>query len=70
MLDGALSKKINKILDVFLSAAARMSVWVDYPDEDIEELDFSSLLIDYKNARNELEKLLLEFDAGQAISRC
>ena len=68
-LDGALSKKINKILDVFLSAAAHMSVWVDYPDEDIEELDFSSLLIDYKNARNELEKLFLEFDAGQAINQ-
>ncbi len=68
-LDGALSKKINEIVDVFLSAAAHMSVWVDYPDEDIEELDFNSLLDNYINAKKELESLLSKFDAGQAITQ-
>jgi len=68
-LDGALSRKINNITHVFLSAAAHMSAWVDYPDEEIEELDFNSLLADYNNAKKELEDLLLNFDAGQAITQ-
>lgn len=66
-LDGALSRKTGEITQVFLSAAAHMSAWVDYPDEDIEELNFDSLLEDYTNAKSELEGLLVNFDAGQAI---
>ncbi|NCC87518.1 MAG: tRNA uridine-5-carboxymethylaminomethyl(34) synthesis GTPase MnmE [Clostridia bacterium] len=68
-LDGALSRKTSEITQVFLSAAAHMSAWVDYPDEDIEELNFDSLLEDYTNAKSELEGLLVNFDAGQAITQ-
>ncbi len=66
-LEGTLSNKIEGITQTFLSAAAHMSAWVDYPDEEIEELDFSSLLSEYENARQDLNGLLSEFDAGQAI---
>ena len=66
-LDGALSRKTSEITQVFLSAAAHMSAWVDYPDEDIEELNFDSLLEIYTTAKGELEDLLVNFDAGQAI---
>lgn len=68
-LEGALSKKINDITNIFVSAAAHMSAWVDYPDDEIDDLDFNTLLPNYENAKDELENLLSRFDAGQAISQ-
>ncbi|MEG0979336.1 MAG: tRNA uridine-5-carboxymethylaminomethyl(34) synthesis GTPase MnmE [Oscillospiraceae bacterium] len=68
-LEGSLSKKINEITEIFLSAAAHMSAWVDYPDEEIEQLDFNTLLVDFEKARDNLFALLSKFDAGQAITQ-
>lgn len=67
-LDGALSKKIEALNHELLSAAAHMSAWVDYPDDDIEELDNTVLLGTLENVKAELEKLLAKFDAGSAIT--
>lgn len=67
-LDGALSKKIAELNQELLSAAAHMSAWVDYPDDDIEELDNTVLTGTLKNVKAELEKLLSKFDAGSAIT--
>ncbi len=67
-LDGALSKKINSLKESLVSAAAHMSAWVDYPDEDIEEIDFSNLSVMLKNVKDELSGLLSKFDAGRAIT--
>ncbi|MCM1364623.1 MAG: tRNA uridine-5-carboxymethylaminomethyl(34) synthesis GTPase MnmE [Faecalibacterium sp.] len=68
-LDGALSKKISALNHELLSAAAHMSAWVDYPDDDIEELDNSVLLGTLENVRTELKLLLYKFDAGSAITK-
>ena len=65
--EGALSKKINSVRDVLVSASANMAAWVDYPDEDIPELDFARLRNEFSNAHDELQKLLGKFDAGRAM---
>ncbi|MCM1543902.1 MAG: tRNA uridine-5-carboxymethylaminomethyl(34) synthesis GTPase MnmE [Ruminococcus sp.] len=67
-LDGALSKKIAELNHELLSAAAHMSAWVDYPDDDIDELDSTVLLGTLGRVKAELERLLSRFDAGSAIT--
>ncbi len=67
-LEGSLSKEIRDVANVFIDASAHMSAWVDYPDDEIEELDFDKLLTDFKGARTTLLSLIEKFDAGQAIT--
>ncbi len=67
-LEGALSKEIKEITKVFVAASANMAAWVDYPDEEIDELDFDVLLKSFRDSRKKLETLVSRFDAGQAIT--
>lgn len=67
-LDGALSRKIDSYCQVLVSAAAHMSAWVDYPDDEIPELDFSVLRENLSEVREGLSALLSKFDAGKAIT--
>ncbi|MBQ0135491.1 MAG: tRNA uridine-5-carboxymethylaminomethyl(34) synthesis GTPase MnmE [Oscillospiraceae bacterium] len=67
VLSGSLSNEINEIKSTFISAAAHMSAWVDYPDDEIPELDFDSLKKEFIEAKEKLLTLIKNFDAGQAI---
>lgn len=67
-LDGALSRKTEELCSVLLSAAAHMSAWVDYPDEDIPDLDYATLRESLCSVRQELSSLLSKFDAGKAVT--
>lgn len=68
-LDGALSKKIKELNHSLLSASAQMAAWVDYPDEDIEELSDGALLDTLSEVKAELQTLLSRFDAGSAVTK-
>ncbi len=68
-LDGTLSRKIKELNGSLLSVAAHMSAWVDYPDDDIEDLDNDVLMQTLTNVKNELEDLLSKFDAGAAVTK-
>ena len=67
-LDGALSRKIHAVADEVIAAAAAIAAWVDYPDEDIEEVQNDNLRATFSAARDELHALLSRFDAGQAVT--
>lgn len=67
-LDGALSKKINEINRKIIKVCASLSAWVDYPDEDIEEISEKEIKVIFSQAKEELSALLDSFDAGQAIT--
>ncbi len=67
-LDGALSRKIDELCHILLSAAANMSAWVDYPDDDIPDLDFAVLKENLCSVREQLSSLLSKFDAGKAVT--
>ena len=66
-LDGALSREITACRDELARTAAFMAAWVDYPDDEIEELSDEQMLLTLTNAKKTLEKLLGGFDAGKAI---
>jgi len=66
-LDGALYKKISEISVSLKKIAAQMAAWVDYPDEEIDDLSDEKLKTTLLTAKAELEKLIKSFDVGQII---
>ncbi|MBP3442685.1 MAG: tRNA uridine-5-carboxymethylaminomethyl(34) synthesis GTPase MnmE [Clostridia bacterium] len=68
LLEGSLSRKINDINSSLLSVAAHMAAWVDYPDDEIEEIDTENLRNTIQNAMNEINTLLARFDSGMAVT--
>ena len=68
LLEGSLSKKINEINSSLLSVAAHMAAWVDYPDDEIEEIDNTNLRNTVSSALKEIKNLLDRFDCGMAVT--
>lgn len=66
-LDGALYKKISEISLSLKKIAAQMAAWVDYPDEEIDDLSDEKLQATLLTAKAELEKLIKSFDVGKII---
>ena len=68
LLEGSLNKKITEINSSLLSVAAHLAAWVDYPDDEIEELGTQELNNTLINAKSEIERLLSRFDSGMAVT--
>ncbi len=66
-LDGALSRKINDLCSRLLSSSAQMAAWVDYPYDEIPDLEESFLKSQLEEVSESLVALLSSFDAGRAI---
>lgn len=66
-MQGSLSKKIRAVLDKLLDISSLMTAWVDYPDEEIPELEQNELLNTLTFCKTELVKLIDNYDNGQAI---
>ncbi len=66
-LDGALYKKIAEISVSLKRVAAQMAAWVDYPDDEIEDLTDEKLTDTLLKAKRDLKQLLDRFDKGQII---
>ena len=69
LLQGSLSDKISNILDKIVSLSASMAAWVDYPDEEIPELDESTLKSTLTSALNELKNLLDNYESGMIMTQ-
>lgn len=67
-LEGSLSRKIEKINSSLLSLAAHIAAWVDYPDDEIEEIGNNELYTTIYSAHLELCALLSNFDSGMAVT--
>ena len=66
-LHGRLSRSINAVLEKLLDSSATMAAWVDYPDEEIPELESDELEKTLTFCKNELNSLLESYDKGQTI---
>lgn len=66
-LDGALFKKISEISLSLKQVAAQMAAWVDYPDDEIEELSDERLNAVLSSAKSELKNLIDRFDVGRIV---
>lgn len=65
--EGKISKEIFKVNDILVGCAAHLSAWADYPEEDIPEVESSTLSKDLNNAKKIVENLLKNYDAGMVL---
>lgn len=66
-LEGNLYQEIQHVLQKLLDCSANMAAWVDYPDEDIPDLEESSLAAILEECHSRLVALLNSYQQGQAI---
>lgn len=67
--EGALQRKIGSILEKLLEISSHMSAWIDYPEDDIEELDEENLKINLLNVKESTQALINTFDSGQIVTQ-
>ncbi len=68
-LGGALRRRIEPVYDALLNIASRFYAVVDYPDEDIEDLDRAESLQVLAQAEGTLGALLATADRGRVLRR-
>ena len=64
---GKTAQKTEKIIEDLTKTSASISVFSDYPDEDIEGLDRESFTKMLLNAKASLEEMLVTYDAGKIL---
>ncbi|MCQ2451425.1 MAG: tRNA uridine-5-carboxymethylaminomethyl(34) synthesis GTPase MnmE [Clostridia bacterium] len=65
--NGRISKEIGKIIDKLLELAASFSVYSDYPDEEIENLNPETFKNTLSEIKATLKRLLDTYDTGKVI---
>ncbi len=69
LLQGALSKRISTVLESLVDSSALMAAWVDYPDEEIPELESETLEKTLEEAQKSLGTLIKNYENGQTITQ-
>lgn len=67
--DGALWKRISSVKSKLVTAAAHLSAWADYPEEDIEEVTADGLTQTIGECVTDLDNLLSTYDKGQTVKQ-
>lgn len=67
-LEGALSAKIKDIRALLVDVLVNLTVNIDYPDEDIEEMTYEKLFKDVSNIRDYIDNLLKTADTGKILN--
>lgn len=67
--EGSLRKKLDEIALRLIDDGAHISAWVDFPEEDVPEIEDSRLIEGFTNAKSELNKLISLYDAGKAVTQ-
>ena len=67
-LEGAFSSKIKEIRADLVDLLVNLTVNIDYPDEDIEEMTYEKLEEGLKLVNNKIEGLLSTADTGRIIN--
>ena len=65
--EGAVYRRLEEVKNTLLGAAANLSAYVDYPDDDIPELTPETLGPQLAAARDAVRELLDTYDAGKVI---
>ena len=66
-LSGTLSRSVDEIYDGIMAIVSRFYAVVDYPDEDIEDVQRQEMLDTLRRSENKLEELLATFSRGALL---
>ena len=66
-LSGALAKKIGAEKEALTGLQAHLAAWVDFPEEDVPELDDAHLHTVLGQVQQELDSLIKNYDAGAVL---
>lgn len=66
-LEGAISGKIRECREALTDVLVNLTVNIDYPDEDIEEITYKELAHDLETVLSEIKLLLAGFDTGRIL---
>ena len=66
-LSGALYRRIRSITDDLLAVSAHLAAYIDYPEEDVDELTEKDVEAIVEKSLGDLNQLLAGFDRGQLI---
>lgn len=66
-LEGKLSSEIRSVSQELKALSAALAAWVDYPDEEIEEVSDAQIKSVLQETAQQLSVLLTRFDSGKAI---
>ena len=69
LLQGALSDKIRGVTERLTDCSALMAAWVDYPYEEIPELEQEELGETLKTAQAQLQELINSYENGQTMTQ-
>ncbi len=65
--EGTVSKKINEIKNVLIDTMANLSVWADYPEEDIPQIDENLLKKTLTQTHSKILKMIDNYDACKIL---
>ena len=66
-LEGTFSERIREIRNKLVDILVNLTVNIDYPDEDIEEITYEKLSFDLNEVLSEIENLLSSADTGRIM---
>ena len=66
-LGGALARKIAAEKEALTGLQAHLAAWVDFPEEDVPELDETHLQTVLGSVKDELDVLIRNYDAGAVL---
>ncbi|MCR5522699.1 MAG: tRNA uridine-5-carboxymethylaminomethyl(34) synthesis GTPase MnmE [Clostridia bacterium] len=67
-LEGNLSREIKDCCGKIVTVCASLSAWVDYPDEDIEELKPDEIKSTFAQVKSRLADIVSRYDNGRAVT--
>lgn len=65
--EGAIYKKISTVKDSLVELAAQLAVWIDYPEEDISQLNVDALKDRLSISVSKIKNLLDGYDSGKVL---
>ena len=65
--DGALFREISACADRLLDLAAHLAAWVDYPEEDLPQVEDGQLEQDLRETKERLDKLVSGYRTGRMV---
>lgn len=65
--DGAVFTKIHRVVDKMLGVSSALAAWIDYPDEDIDEVSGENLNCSVVEICDTLHTILKEYDMGKVL---